>query len=424
MHIHKLTDKEVQSARNRQHDKKAVLGDGGGLALVCVGRSCTWQLRYMLDGRPRTMGLGSADLISLADARDAAEAARRAVRKEGVDVVAVQGPRARRLARAAAARAAAIEAAKNKTFKQACEGYLKDHARKWTDARAVADWKAHMAKWVYPLIGEVSIAGVDKDSVLSVLKQEVEGEPFRVAKPVQFKRAAGRIAAVIDWAVAGGLRAEGVNPASMRLVEAALPQKPKNGEKHEHHVALPADECPALWRKLAADTETPKIKALMFSLLTASRAKEVLQARWREFDLEAATWTIPAERFKTRREVRVPLCKAAVALLLALPSNRDPAAPVFPQANGRPYAPTVNMNDTMKRFAPGYDQHGTARSTIRDWAAKRGVRFEVCEALLDHKVGDQTSQAYGRQDWFDERLEVFEAWAAHLGAAVASEAKQ
>ena len=39
-------------------------------------------------------------------------------------------------------------------------------------------------------------------------------------------------------------------------------------------------------------------RALEFTILTAARTGEVIGARWSEMDLEAGTWTIPAERMK------------------------------------------------------------------------------------------------------------------------------
>jgi hypothetical protein len=53
-------------------------GDGGGLWLqVTPTGTKSWLLRYMLNGRARSMGLGPLDLISLAEARERARSARR-----------------------------------------------------------------------------------------------------------------------------------------------------------------------------------------------------------------------------------------------------------------------------------------------------------------------------------------------------------
>ena len=71
------------AVRNLRHDpaKGAVpirINDGGGLYLqVAPGNAKSWVFRYKLGGRERWMGLGSAEHVSLAEARALAAEARR-----------------------------------------------------------------------------------------------------------------------------------------------------------------------------------------------------------------------------------------------------------------------------------------------------------------------------------------------------------
>ncbi|MEN1641840.1 tyrosine-type recombinase/integrase, partial [Pseudomonas aeruginosa] len=75
-------------------------------------------------------------------------------------------------------------------------------------------------------------------------------------------------------------------------------------------------EIPELLEKLAGARcdQTTKIAIRLF-LLTGVRPGELRQAPWSEFDLDAATWTIPAARMKARRPHIVPLPTQAVELL-------------------------------------------------------------------------------------------------------------
>src|SRR5215470_17202721 len=83
--------------------------DGGGLYLRVTSEGArNWVLRYMLDRRPRWMGLGPLALYSLGDARAKAHDARRK-RHEGIDPI--EARRAERAQRR-------LEAAKAVTFKQ------------------------------------------------------------------------------------------------------------------------------------------------------------------------------------------------------------------------------------------------------------------------------------------------------------------
>src|SRR5438874_8571940 len=78
----------VLTARRVQTEAQPGLyADGGGLYLqVAPTGAKTWIYRYQIRGRRRDMGLGSASLFSLAEAREKAFTARRQV-AEGVDPI-------------------------------------------------------------------------------------------------------------------------------------------------------------------------------------------------------------------------------------------------------------------------------------------------------------------------------------------------
>lgn len=75
------------SARFVETAKPGKYGDGGGLWLMVEpSRAKRWAFKFMLPGRAREMGLGSADALGLAAARDAATDARRLV-AQGIDPI-------------------------------------------------------------------------------------------------------------------------------------------------------------------------------------------------------------------------------------------------------------------------------------------------------------------------------------------------
>ena len=55
--------------------------------------------------------------------------------------------------------------------------------------------------------------------------------------------------------------------------------------------------------------------ALRFLILTATRTKEVIEAKFDEFDLQKKMWTIPADKMKVRKEHKVPYQKKQSRLL-------------------------------------------------------------------------------------------------------------
>src|SRR5207248_4148693 len=91
----------------------------------------------------------------------------------------------------------------------------------------------------------------------------------------------------------------------------------------------------AFMTKLRARAGMPA-RCLELTILTAARASEALGARWDEIDLERRLWTVPAERMKKRKEHRVALSDAAIALLAGLPRDGEL---VFPGSRGKMTGP-------------------------------------------------------------------------------------
>jgi integrase len=182
----------------------------------------------------------------------------------------------------------------------------------------------------------------------------------------------------------------------------------------EHHAALAWAQIGAFMADLAKQAGTAAL-ALRFAILTAARTGEVIGARWSEIDMDAATWTVPAERMKAGREHRVPLTDTALAVLrLMLPAR--PAVGdgyVFPGQKKDAGLSNMSMTAVLKRMDRGdLTVHGF-RSTFRQWAGEcTTVAREVAEAALAHALKDKTEAAYARGDLFDRRRKLMEEWAA------------
>ena len=113
----RLTALKVEKAK-----QPGMYADGGGLYLrVTQEGTKSWVLRYMLDRKPRYMGLGPLAFYGLAEARARALDARRK-QHDGVDPI-----EARRAERARLR----LEAAKAITFKQCAESYIASHRAGW-----------------------------------------------------------------------------------------------------------------------------------------------------------------------------------------------------------------------------------------------------------------------------------------------------
>ena len=163
------------------------------------------------------------------------------------------------------------------------------------------------------------------------------------------------------------------------------------------------------------------VLAFEFLVLTACRSGEVRGALWKEMDLEAQEWRIPAERMNTHREHRVPLSGRALVVLREAQRLADGSALVFPSARGRPLSEAA-ISKMVRDLRIGAAPHGF-RSSFRDWAAEcTDAPREVCELALAHVNTNSIEAAYRRTDLFERRRALMEQWAAFLvGAAETAE---
>ena len=157
--------------------------------------------------------------------------------------------------------------------------------------------------------------------------------------------------------------------------------------------------------------------ALEFVVLTAARCGEAVGARWEEFDLENAMWTVPVSRMKAGREHRVPLSQRALTIIKVMHKLRHGDF-VFPSARHPGKCLAVR---TLWRLMRGMGIRGATvhgfRSAFRDWAAEcTNFPSEVCEAALAHAVANKVEAAYRRGDLFEKRRKLMGAWAIYCVA--------
>src|SRR5262249_39648916 len=150
--------------------------------------------------------------------------------------------------------------------------------------------------------------------------------------------------------------------------------------------------------------------ALEFLILTAARTSEVIYTKWAEIDFKKKLWIVPAARMKSRREHRVPLSSAAIAILKRM--EQEKLEYVFPGRS--PDAPLSNMSLLMtlgRMNRADITAHGF-RSTFRDWAAEcTNFPSEVVKMALAHVIEGKTESAYRRGDLLEKRRQLMVAWA-------------
>ncbi|MGK2910522.1 MAG: tyrosine-type recombinase/integrase [Sphingobium sp.] len=384
----RLSVKSVQA-----ESRPGVHSDGDGLYMrVRDTGTKSWLYIGMLNRRRREIGLGSVRDVSLAQAREMARELRHAFRA-GIDPV-VEKERARAAERP------------TQTFGEFADALLDNIEDGFRNEKHRKQWRSTLQTHAAELRGK-PIDQIDAAAVLNVL------QPIWLALPETASRVRGRIERVLDAAKAKGLRT-GENPARWKgHLELLLPRKPQIGPAH--HAALPFGEISDFMNKLA-ERPASAARALEVTILTAARSGETLGMTWGEIDLDAAIWTLPAERMKAGRIHQVPLSLASLRILKDLrPSQPHANAKVFVGNHGKPLS---NMAMSMLLRRMGYDGttvHGF-RSTFRDWAGETtAYSREDVETGLAHTVTSKTERAYRRGTALEKRREIMTAWASFCG---------
>jgi integrase len=382
-----------------------------GLYLIIGGpKAAHWELRYQLDHRCRWMGLGSAKTFNLLEARERARRERQRI-ADGTDPL--ESRRAERAAKAAAD-------VKRMTFKEAAAAYIEAHQGKWRSAVHGKQWTNTLATYVYPLIGNLDIADIDVPAVLKVLEQPVAGTGRYPAgklwteRAVTADRVRNRVELILSWATAREYR-HGDNPADWDTLKHILPGS--KAAKVIPHRAIPFAEIPALMDELQRH-EDVGARALLFLILTAARANEVLGAVHDEVDFPNRVWTVPASRMKGGKEHRVPLSDAAMDVLQSLPTETgNPYLFIGARKQALSHAAMTHL---LHRLNCSGTIHGF-RAAFSTWAREKTRHdHDACEMCLAHTVGGSTERSYRRGDLWDKRRAIMDDWARFCTEPVAT----
>ena len=369
-------------------------GDNLYLSITKAG-SKRWVYLYVFGGQRRELGLGSAakGFVSLAEARDKAIEARKLI-SAGEDPIKVMGKSARAIAERGIP-----------SFGSFADDYLAAHGPKFRNDKHKAQWATTLQTFC-ATIRSRPIDEIATDDVLRVL------QPIWSKIPETASRVRGRMENVLDAAKARGYRDGMDNPARWRgHLKALLPARQRL--TRGHHAALPYDELPEFLALLQTKQASAAL-ALELCILTATRSGETLNAKWQEFDLKKAVWTVPAIRMKAGHEHRIPLTARALEILHTLHKLRSEHNDhVFAgNAKAKPLS-NMAMSMLLKRMErKDITVHGF-RSTFRDWASEQtSFPHEVCEMALAHTIGNKAEAAYRRGDLFEKRRNLMDAWAA------------
>jgi integrase len=160
-------------------------------------------------------------------------------------------------------------------------------------------------------------------------------------------------------------------------------------------------------------------------ILTGQRRSEVANMTWREIDVDAREWVIPAERSKNGNPHAVPLSDEVMEIIERLPRIKGSKGYIFTTDGEHPVSGFSRMKERInKLMAEAGEEVRGEEVAIPDWTLhdirrtvaagmqRLGVKMEVTEKLLNHTSGSFGGIAgvYQVHDYADEKRAALEAW--------------
>lgn len=375
--------------------------DGSGLYFrVKPDGGKSWQFRYKnAAGKWSWMGLGSYPETSGALARKKA-AEHQVLISAGTDPL-----EHKRSAKKHAEQAAA------RTFRAAAEDWYEAQVKKGLEQSTLDKARTYLDKDILPALGDKHLDEITRNDCANLQASlEVRGA-HNVAK-----KARGWVNQIFGRAIAKGLTEN--DPAS-RLHAIAAPAPATKQQPH-----LLEHELPDFLRALQATTSRlPARVAAWLCLWLAVRPGMLRFAEWSEFDLDAGTWSVSANKMKMDRDYMTPLPTQAIASLIDLHRVTGSSRWLFPGVGLK--NPTISENTICKVFATaGYKGrlvgHGT-RHTASTLLNEHNWPKKHVDAQLAHKE-EGVSGVYNKAQYLDQRRAMMQWYADYLDALAKGEA--
>ncbi|MGB8612322.1 MAG: integrase arm-type DNA-binding domain-containing protein [Pseudolabrys sp.] len=428
-----LTDRTLKALKpapaGKRYEKRDGLVPGLLVRVTETGkRTFMLQTRYPGFTQPTRRELGVYDALSLDKARQRARDWLELIRK-GIDP----------------ARQAELRQQAN-TFAAVAEDYLRfqvigpdpDKPRQ----RKAAEVSRAFRRVFFALWDERPITSISRHDVLTLIEgvrdqgtagtlAALERGPAadKTRAPGQARNLLGLLKTFFSWAIERGTYGLESSPCE-HLKGARI-----IGERQSDDRTLNDVELLAFWQA-TGQMEYPYQPIYRLLLLTGLRLNEVADAVWSEFDQAKAIWTIPASRMKGKngkaRPHAVPLTPDIRAILDSLPrfnrgqylfSTNIGESPVWIshkvkrrldaamlgvlQEQARKRGEAVN-----KVKLPAWVNHDLRR-TLRSHLSELRVSSDVAEAILAH-VKPGIRGVYDPYEYFDEKRDALELWAAHI----------
>jgi integrase len=359
--------------------------------MVTPSGARSYVVQYRQHGVSRRLTL-KADSLSLVQARKEARKHQGDIER-GIDPVVEERKEKER-----------AEAAKEGTLAHVVDDYVK---REKSKIRTMPERERIFRQSIIPVLGSYQLPDIGRSDITKML-DKIEDDSRRHPRG---RKLGGAVAATKALAVLSALFSW--YSARHDTFRSPIVRGMARTRAHERarERTLSDDEIAMLLRTVGAKNDA--FSALIeFLLLTGCRRGEAANMQWSEIDGDA--WTIPGRRTKIKKDVLIPLSRAARDVLARIP--KIAGCPWVFSTNGRkPVTDFVGPKVRLDKATGLKDWRlHDLRRTARTLLSRAGVAPDVAERCLGHVVGGIVRNTYDRHAYLNEKREAFEKLAAEI----------
>ena len=388
--MHKFKHKQLLTLTNgKYHD-----GKGLYISITSPGTG-KWSLRYRLDHKSREMGLGPFPETSLVDARQKAEDTRRQILNK---IDPIEDKKKQEV----------LRNQQGKKFSYIANLYISAKKKEeWRNPKSEQQWRNTITSYAVPFLDKKPLIDINIDDIQELLL------PIWSSKTETARRLQQRLFRIFGFAKIkkwyekdnpalwkGGLQELMANPYKIHKVKSFASLQHKDISKFYHDIS---------------HLDTIAVYALKLLILTATRTKEVIEARFDEFDLEKKIWTIPEHKMKAGVEHKVPLSDEAINIINLMRQKHNHEYVFYNKATGN-HISNGAMLVFLKKQCPHLKTtvHGF-RATFRTWAEELGqYQHHAIEFCLAHQLPTKVEKSYLRTNLFEMRQIIMKDWQNYL----------
>ena len=406
------------------------------------GAARSWIFATKVQGKRYRRGIGSAKLLTLAQAKAAAETLRVQLRTPFVMAPSLDhlGAVSSALALHHQKRPEQQNTVAVPLFKDCYLDVIERIAKRsrWKDVEAnKKTWRSRFNTYVLPTLGDKKVSSIRTNDIVDLLNPIWETKNPTAVEIREFLFKVFK-----QLTKLGYYPKDLTNPAEWEdnLDDELAPTDKVHTT--QHCIAPTVEELRNAIPKLLS-IDSPAGYAIVFGILTACRQHEFLEIKTNEFDFKKKIWVMPQIRRKDKKkeDFIVPLSKQAIDLLRRyqkfLPKwikQREeratskgkqfmppPVSSFFPGlTNGVEFishpTPSAKLSQACGRKV---DMHG-CRSTFSDWCAENQKDRETAEKALMHETGNRVERIYKRTALLEQRRTLMQEWADALFTSSAS----